>query len=61
MTDRSIVLDAVWAPVSAEEYVERCRRRRLERKRRIDAAIQRLLAFAIGLFAWACALAVMVG
>ena len=61
MTDRNIVMGTQWEPVSAEEYVERCRRQRLARKRRVDAAIRKLLAFAVGMFIWAVALAAVVG
>lgn len=61
MKDRDLVLDAWWAPVSAEEYVERCRRKRLARRRRRNAAIERLLTFSLGLFAWACVLALLLG
>lgn len=61
MTNPNQALDALWTPVSAEEYVERCRRRRLARRRRRNAAIQRLLTISLGLFAWACVLALIVG
>lgn len=68
MDKLKLYLDADWTPEEiaernrlAKDYSYACRRRWRDRSRKIDTFVQRLLVGSIGLFLWACVLALLVG
>lgn len=66
--DKMTVMDADWSPAEIKErnrraldYLESNRKRRRNWSRKVDTFVQRLLVASIGIFIWACVLALLVG
>ena len=67
---KNTVLDADWTSAEREiaernwaamDYSGRCKEKRRRFSRRMTALVQRCLAVSIGVFLWACVLALLIG
>lgn len=70
MNEKELYMDADWTPAEREiaqrnqramDYSDECRRNRRNWTRKVDAFVQRCLVASVGIFIWACVLALLVG